>query len=103
MMNKATLQRRKSERLVTTTPETSVGTALKSIKPQISSALFHGLEIQKVSSNTKLVPRVLTLSDDLFTLFVSHHKVGKAESLSDRFQYKSFKAYASVVKVTTGM
>eukprot|EP00571_Detonula_confervacea_P010115 CAMPEP_0172305222 /NCGR_PEP_ID=MMETSP1058-20130122/6551_1 /TAXON_ID=83371 /ORGANISM="Detonula confervacea, Strain CCMP 353" /LENGTH=873 /DNA_ID=CAMNT_0013016751 /DNA_START=79 /DNA_END=2700 /DNA_ORIENTATION=- len=98
-----TLQRKKSQRLVTTTPATSVGAALESIKPLISPKLLDGLEIQKVCSNGNINPRILTLSDDLFTLFVSHHKVGKKESLADRFQYKSFKAYATVVSSVTGM
>lgn len=91
----------KSQRLITTTPDTSVGASLQSIKSKISPKLLDGLEIKKVSTKGVIAPRILTLSDDLFTLFVSHHKVGHAESLADRFHYKGFKAYAAVVGVIT--
>ena len=97
----APLQRKKSSRLITTTPDSILN--LEHIKSQISSKLFNGLEVLKVSSKGTLVPRILTLSDDLFTLFISHHKVGKAESFADRIQYKSFKAYSSVISTVTGM
>lgn len=93
--------RQKSDRLITTTPDTSVGAVLKSIKPQISPKLFDGLEIQKVSTKGIIAPRILTLSDDLFTLFVSHHKVGNKESLADRFHYRGFKAYSTAVQALT--
>jgi hypothetical protein len=83
-------QRTKSQRLVTTTPDTIVGAALESVKAQISPKLLLGLHIQKVSTRGTVVPRVLTLSDDLFKLFVSHHKVRRAESLADRLHYRSF-------------
>lgn len=83
---------------MTTTPETSVGAALQNIKPNISKKLLDGLPIRKVSSKGTLVPRLLTLSDDLFTLFVSHQKVGKSKSLTDRIR---FKVYASVVSTVT--
>jgi hypothetical protein len=97
------LQRPKSQRLVTTTPDTIVGAALESVKPQISPKLLLGLHIQKVSTRGTVVPRVLTLSDDLFKLFVSHHKVGRARSLADRLHYRSFKACASTVSLVTGI
>eukprot|EP00581_Thalassiosira_minuscula_P015876 CAMPEP_0183717868 /NCGR_PEP_ID=MMETSP0737-20130205/11317_1 /TAXON_ID=385413 /ORGANISM="Thalassiosira miniscula, Strain CCMP1093" /LENGTH=862 /DNA_ID=CAMNT_0025947345 /DNA_START=106 /DNA_END=2694 /DNA_ORIENTATION=- len=96
------MQRQRSQRLVTTTPDTSVGAALESIKSRLSPKLFDGLEIKKVSSNGSVKPRILTLSEDLFTVFISHHKFGKSESLSDRIQYKSFKAYAKIVNSVTG-
>jgi hypothetical protein len=87
-------QRTKLQRLVTTTPDTIVGAALESVKAQISPKLLLGLHIQKVSTRGTIVPRVLTLSDDLFKLFVSHHKVGRAESLADRLHYRSFPVQA---------
>ena len=96
-------ERTKSQRLVTTTPDTIVGAALESVKEQIPPRLLLGLHVQKVSTRGTVVPRVLTISDDLFKLFVSHRKVGVAESLSDRMHYRSFKAYASVVSLVTGM
>ena len=94
--------RQKSERLVTTTPDTRVGSALAKVKPRLSPKLMEGLEIRKVSSNGAIAPRILTLSDDLFTLFVSHHKMGNKESLADRFHYRGFKAYATVVGKVMG-
>ena len=96
----APLQRKKSSRLITTTPDSILN--LEHIKSQISSKLFNGLEILKVSSKGTLVPRILTLSDDLFTLFISHHKVGNAESFADRIQYRTNKAYSSVISTVTG-
>ena len=96
----APLQRKKSSRLITTTPDSILN--LEHIKSQISSKLFNGLEILKVSSKGTLVPRILTLSDDLFTLFISHHKVGNVESFADRIQYKTTKAYSSVISTVTG-
>ena len=96
-------QRTKSQRLVTTTPDTIVGAALEAVKAQISPKLLLGLHIQKVSTRGTVVPRVLTLSNDLFKLFVSHHKVGRAESLADRLHYRSFKAFASMVSLVTGI
>ena len=96
----APLQRKKSSRLITTTPDNILN--LEHIKSQISPKLFNGLEILKVSSKGTLIPRILTLSDDLFTLFISHHKVGKVESLADRIQYRTNKAYSSVVSTVTG-
>ena len=98
-----TLQRKKSQRLVTTTPKTTIGTALlENAKPKISPKLLDGLPIHRVSGKGTLVPRILTFSDDLFTLFISHHKVGNAESISDRLKYKSFKAYSSIVSFVSG-
>jgi len=95
-------QRRKSQRLVTTTPLTSVGEELKSIKHKIKQDLFDGISVRKISSKGELANRVLTLSDDLFLLFVSHHKVGSKESIKDRFNYQSFKAYSKAVTTLTG-
>jgi phosphatidylinositol phospholipase C delta len=97
------LERTKSQRLVTTTPDTIVGAALKSVRGQIAPKLLLGLHVQKVSTGGRVVPRVLTISDDLFKIFVSHRKFGGAESLSDRMHYRTFKAYASVVSLVTGM
>lgn len=91
----------KSRRLITTTPETSVGAALESVKASISPKLLLGLEIHRVSSKGVIVPRILTFSNDLFTIFISQPKVGK--SLADRLHYNSFKAYESVVSTVTGI
>lgn len=95
-------QRTKSQRLVTTTPLTSVGEELKSIKHKIRKDLFDGISVRKISKNGELANRVLTLSDDLFLLFVSHHKVGSKESIKDRFNYQGFKAYSKAVTTLTG-
>jgi hypothetical protein len=90
-----------SRRLVTTTPKTCVGAALESVKSSISPKLFLGLEIHRVSSKGVIVPRILTFSNDLFTIFISHTKVKK--SIADRFHYSGFKAYESVVSTVTGI
>jgi hypothetical protein len=90
-----------SRRLVTTTPETSVGVALESVKASISPKLLLGLEIQRVSSKGVIVPRMLTFSNDLFTIFISHTKAGK--SFADKLHYNSFKTYESVVSTVTGI
>jgi len=97
-----TNQRTKSQRLVTTTPLTSVGEELKSIKHKISKDLFDGISVRKISSKGELANRVLTISDDLFLLFISHHKVGSKESIKDRFNYQGFKAYSKAVTTLTG-
>ncbi len=89
-----------SRRLVTTTPETCVGAALESVKSSIFPKLFSGLEIHRVSSKGVIVPRTLTLSNDLFTIFISHTKVKK--SIADRFHFSGFKALESVVSSVTG-
>jgi len=90
-----------SRRLVTSTPETSVGVALESVKASISPKLLLGLEIQRVSSKGVIVPRMLTFSNDLFTIFISHTKAGK--SFADKLHYNSFKTYESVVSTVTGI
>ena len=58
------------------------------------------MPIQKVSTKGNIDPRLLTLSNDLFTLFISYHPVSKArvveQSPSDKLRYKSYKAYAKV-------
>ena len=49
-----------------------IGDELQSVKASIKlPALFEGLEVKKVKSNGKVSTRVLTLSDDLFKLFLS--------------------------------
>eukprot|EP00584_Thalassiosira_punctigera_P003728 CAMPEP_0172537354 /NCGR_PEP_ID=MMETSP1067-20121228/8965_1 /TAXON_ID=265564 ORGANISM="Thalassiosira punctigera, Strain Tpunct2005C2" /NCGR_SAMPLE_ID=MMETSP1067 /ASSEMBLY_ACC=CAM_ASM_000444 /LENGTH=888 /DNA_ID=CAMNT_0013322641 /DNA_START=13 /DNA_END=2679 /DNA_ORIENTATION=+ len=101
-MNPQPPHRQKSQRLVTTTPETIVAAALLSFKPQIPVELFSGISMRKISSKGSLVPRLLTFSDDLFTLFVSHHKVGKTESKLDRARYRGYKSYKRVVEAVTG-
>ena len=96
--------RMKSQRcLINTAPVTCIGEALESVKSQVSPKLFQGIEIRKVSKRGTVVPRVLTLSDDLFKLIVSHHKGGRAEGVTDRLRYQSFRAYASSISVVTGM
>jgi hypothetical protein len=56
---------------------TGIGSALASIKPSICPKLFEegGMPIQKVSTKGNIDPRLLTLSNDLFTLFISYHPV----------------------------
>lgn len=96
------LQRQRSRRLETSTPASSVSAALLDLKPEISPRLLAGLPIRKVSSRGTVNPRLLTLSEDLFTLFVSHHRVGRSENLGDRAKYRGFKAYARVAGAVTG-
>lgn len=93
--------RQKSDRLITTTPSTTVGLALLDIKHQIHPDFFHGVSILKVSSKGTLVPRIITISDDLFTIFISHDKVTK-ERLKHRIKYKGYKAYSKFVSSVVG-
>ena len=60
------------------------------------------MPIHKVSTKGNIDPRVLTLSDDLFTLFISHHPVSKkSKSPSDKLRYKSYKAFSKVKRSNT--
>ncbi|KAL7495047.1 hypothetical protein ACHAWT_003800 [Skeletonema menzelii] len=82
-MNHAMQSRRRSHSHVftATTPSTHISSELQSIKSFVLPALFKGLKIKKATSNGKFSTRVLTLSDDLFKLFVSRtnkrHVLGK--------------------------
>lgn len=93
--------RQKSGRLVTTTPSTTVGSSLLDIKTHINQDFFNGVSILKVSSKGTLVPRIITISDDLFTIFISHDKMTK-ERLKDRIQYRSYMAYSKLVSSVVG-
>ena len=81
----------------------SVGSA--SVKPSICPTLFEdgGMPIHKVSTKGNIDPRVLSLSDDLFTLFISHHPVSKSkvQSPSDKLRYKSYKAFTKAKSSVT--
>ena len=76
-------RRSQSHHLFTaTTPSTQISVELQSIKSSVLPALFKGLKIKKAKSNGTLSTRVLTLSDDLFKLYVSrtnnkHQLLGK--------------------------
>ena len=61
------------------------------------------MPIHKVSTKGNIDPRVLSLSDDLFTLFISHHPVSKSkvQSPSDKLRYKSYKAFSKVKSSVT--
>jgi hypothetical protein len=93
--------RQKSGRLITTTPSTTIGTSLLDIKSEIHPNFFDGVSILKVSSKGTLVPRIITISDDLFTVFISHDKVTK-ERLKSRIKYKGYKAYSKFVSTVVG-
>jgi hypothetical protein len=95
--------RQKSDRLLTTTPSTTIGLALNKLTPSISQKLFEGLPILKFSSKGTLVPRILTISDDLFTIFISHDKfTDSKEGLGARIQYRGYKVYSRMVKTVVG-
>jgi CxxC motif-containing protein len=67
-----------------------IGTALIGVKSQISPNLFDGIEVRKLSKRGTIVSRVLTLSDDLFKIIVSHPMgVREVESVIDLLRYKS--------------
>mmetsp|Transcript_14349 Transcript_14349/g.29288 ORF Transcript_14349/g.29288 Transcript_14349/m.29288 type:complete len:853 (-) Transcript_14349:45-2603(-) len=77
-------QRRRSQShlFAASTPSTQIGAELQSIKSSILPALFEGLEIKKAKSNGKISTRVLSLSDDLFKLFLS--RTSKRQLLGKR-------------------
>ncbi|KAK1735068.1 hypothetical protein QTG54_014134, partial [Skeletonema marinoi] len=77
-------QRRRSQShlFAASTPSSQIGAELQSIKSSILPALFEGLEIKKAKSNGKISTRVLTLSDDLFKLFLS--RTSKRQLLGKR-------------------
>ncbi len=54
-----------------TTPPTHIGEELQLVKRSILPTLFEGMEIKKAKSNGQVSTRVLTLSGDLFKLFLS--------------------------------
>lgn len=93
--------RQKSGRLTTTTPSTTVGKALLDIKSSINPHFFEGVPITKVSSKGTLVPRIITISDDLFTIFISHDKMTK-ESLKNRVKYVKYMAFTKLVNTVVG-
>lgn len=87
--------------MITTTPPifgASSSTAAATIKSQISPKLFDGLEVCKVSSNGDISPRIFVLSDDLFTIFISHHRA----VVGNKLRYRGYKAYASIVGALVG-
>lgn len=96
-------ERQKSGRLITTTPSTIVGVALERIKSTINPKFMDGLSVIKVSSKGTLVPRIVTISNDLFTLFISRDKMKAGEeSLKNRIQYRGYKAYSKIVNTVVG-
>ena len=79
-----------------------IGTALLGVKSQISPNIFDGIHIRKMSKRGTIVPRVLSLSDDLFKIIVSH-RMGVREvesSVIDQLRYQSIRAYETVSSVT---
>lgn len=70
-----------------TTPSTNIGAELQSVKSLVLPALFQGLEIKKAKSNGKVSTRVITLSDDLFKLFIS--RANKRQLLGKRVVSKA--------------
>lgn len=79
-----------------------ISAALLSVKSQISPNLFDGIDIRKMSKRGTIVPRVLSLSDDLFKIIVSHRMGGKEveSSVIDQLRYQSIRAYETVSFVT---
>ena len=79
-----------------------VGSALASVKPCICPKLFEGgMPIHKVSTKGNIDPRVLTLSDYLFTLFIHPSCSKSKQSPSDKLRYKSYKAFTKVKSSVT--
>uniref|UniRef100_A0A7S1URX7 Phosphoinositide phospholipase C n=1 Tax=Grammatophora oceanica TaxID=210454 RepID=A0A7S1URX7_9STRA len=68
----------------TQTPGTLLKDAMATIElvpsnPQLSTKLLRGIRVTKITTNGKFKPRVLTISQDKFALFVTHGKVERDE------------------------
>ena len=50
-----------------------------------------------MSSNGNISPRIFALSDDLFTIFISHHR-----AVGNKLRYRGYKVYASIVGTLVG-